>query len=893
MGRSRDIATILSKTEVDNNENLVLLNTKSPTGVDSAQVQNIGLEHYLTLDSLPITNLEPGQQAYVSGTNRLYMSNGSGWFNVALINSTPNLTIDPTGTIVLATDGTPTTITLTATDSDTPESLISFSVESDGSFGGLGTLSQDSSVFTITPKIEDSATTTSATLTFKASDGVNFGTGTSALSLTFAPPVSQNSSKTIALLTADDYTAGKNFENFGDFSGNNVSLSLNGTGDGVSKQSYGPYARHSIFMFKQNQSNGGGALVWNASADWYFAQGDFTIEWWQYWHEQQDGYGTLLDINYSSNSNLLIQTTNNDNQYNIWMSGSSNIVIESSAADENKWYHYALVRNGSGTNNIKLYRNGVVTAQQTVTGNIGNNIAMGIGKAVSQSSHNIDNSSICDFRIVKGTAVYTDTFTPPTEPLTEITGTVLMTGTGGMIKDYSSKNHTLKDDGGNSLHGGIRYKYDPGLGNDPYYASTIAFTPYDHLPYDETTAGGSYFFTRSQGGYLTGTLPSIGTGPFTIQTWIRLKDVNSNSTFFTNAVSTTGKTFQWYLQSASKTISVYGDGSTITSTRIPPINSWVHIALVRDSTNVYYYMNGVRQWTNAISSNDTLDNDIGGSGLAIGSYPTGEYMDGWMADYRISDVPEYTYGDTATFPVPTAPLYGTDPISGVDGSTVGDVKLHVATGKDLTVIDKSRTVPHINHDGGLTGTSTAQAKWGTHSLAFGTGRYILSNVDYTTGYGDDLYDISSPESFTIESWIYVTDNTAYNTIYNTGGGSVSQSYFTQWAVHPTGELNYYRSSTKVLSSSQSDISNNTWHHVAITGDNGTLRLFVDGVLKDTATSASSYYPPTDFDIHIGDRQSGASSGNYPFGGYMQDFRITKGLARYTSTFTPPSAALEG
>ena len=893
MGRSRDIATILSKTEVDNNENLVLLNTNSPTGVDSAQVQNIGLEHYLTLDSLPITNLEPGQQAYVSGTNRLYMSNGSGWFNVALINSTPNLTIDPTGTIVLATDGTPTTITLTATDSDTPEGLISFSVESDGSFSGLGTLSQDSSVFTITPKIEDSATTTSATLTFKASDGVNFGTGTSALSLTFAPPVSQNSSKTIALLTADDYTAGKNFENFGDFSGNNVSLSLNGTGDGVSKQSYGPYARHSIFMFKQNQSNGGGALVWNASADWYFAQGDFTIEWWQYWHEQQDGYGTLLDINYSSNSNLLIQTTNNDNQYNIWMSGSSNIVIESSAADENKWYHYALVRNGSGTNNIKLYRNGVVTAQQTVTGNIGNNIAMGIGKAVSQSSHNIDNSSICDFRIVKGTAVYTDTFTPPTEPLTEITGTVLMTGTGGMIKDYSSKNHTLKDDGGNSLHGGIRYKYDPGLGNDPYYASTIAFTPYDHLPYDETTAGGSYFFTRSQGGYLTGTLPSIGTGPFTIQTWIRLKDVNSNSTFFTNAVSTTGKTFQWYLQSASKTISVYGDGSTITSTRIPPINSWVHIALVRDSTNVYYYMNGVRQWSNAISSNDTLDNDIGGSGLAIGSYPTGEYMDGWMADYRISDVPEYTYGDTATFPVPTAPLYGTDPISGVDGSTVGDVKLHVATGKDLTVIDKSRTVPHINHDGGLTGTSTAQAKWGTHSLAFGTGRYILSNVDYTTGYGDDLYDISSPESFTIESWIYVTDNTAYNTIYNTGGGSVSQSYFTQWAVHPTGELNYYRSSTKVLSSSQSDISNNTWHHVAITGDNGTLRLFVDGVLKDTATSASSYYPPTDFDIHIGDRQSGASSGNYPFGGYMQDFRITKGLARYTSTFTPPSAALEG
>ena len=185
MGRSRDIAEFLSKTEVENTSNLALLNTNSPTGVDSADVQNIGLSHFDTLDSLPITNLVRGQQAYVTGTNRLYISNGSGWFNVALINASPTLTIDPAGSISLATDGTPTTITLTATDSDTSSSAITFSVESDGSFSGLGTLSQDSSVFTITPKLEDSATTTSSTLTFKASDGINFGSGTTALSLTF------------------------------------------------------------------------------------------------------------------------------------------------------------------------------------------------------------------------------------------------------------------------------------------------------------------------------------------------------------------------------------------------------------------------------------------------------------------------------------------------------------------------------------------------------------------------------------------------------------------------------------------------------------------------------------------------------------------------------------
>ena len=249
MGRSRDIATILSKTEADNTSNLVLLNSASTvSGVDSAGVQSIGLLSFSTLDSLPVNNLEAGQQAYVTGTNRLYVSNGSGWFNVALINASPTLTIDPTGAITLATDGTPTVITLTATDSDAPSGSITFSVESDGSFSGLGTISQDSSVFTITPKLEDSATTTSSTLTFKASDGINFGSGTTALSLTFAAQPVTNSGKTVALITQEDSSAtpDNNYTYYTDVSSNNVSLSLSGTGDAVTTQSYSPYSKYSL-----------------------------------------------------------------------------------------------------------------------------------------------------------------------------------------------------------------------------------------------------------------------------------------------------------------------------------------------------------------------------------------------------------------------------------------------------------------------------------------------------------------------------------------------------------------------------------------------------------------------------------------------------------------------
>jgi len=198
MGRSRDIATILSKTEVDNTSNLVLLNTSSPAGVDSAQVQNIGLEHFSTLDSLPMTNLEAGQQAYVSGTNRLYMSNGSGWFNVALINATPNWDSggEPDAEYDIVDSATPLLITAKATDSDNSDiNLLNQSVATD-SAQYMVNISNDSSVWTFTPKSADSIGIEVAAgnltdsngdfiYTFKWSDGINFVT--KAVTITYNP----------------------------------------------------------------------------------------------------------------------------------------------------------------------------------------------------------------------------------------------------------------------------------------------------------------------------------------------------------------------------------------------------------------------------------------------------------------------------------------------------------------------------------------------------------------------------------------------------------------------------------------------------------------------------------------------------------------------------------
>lgn len=82
------------------------------------------------------------------------------------------------------------------------------------------------------------------------------------------------------------------------------------------------------------------------------------------------------------------------------------------------------------------------------------------------------------------------------------------------------------------------------------------------------------------------------------------------------------------------------------------------------------------------------------------------------------------------------------------------------------------------------------------------------------------------------------------------------------------------------------LSVDTWYHVAWTHTNGTWRIFINGVLEGSNTPAGSYASNT-APLYLGyDPQFG---GRY-FTGHMDDSRITRGVARYTSTFTPPIAA---
>ena len=138
--------------------------------------------------------------------------------------------------------------------------------------------------------------------------------------------------------------------------------------------------------------------------------------------------------------------------------------------------------------------------------------------------------------------------------------------------------------------------------------------------------------------------------------------------------------------------------------------------------------------------------------------------------------------------------------------------------------------------------------------------------------------------FTGEAWVWRPSFTNYRTIMDNRTGSNTAN---RWhlAIDGSGQV-YFYTNTFIITSSIS-LTINTWHHVAITRQNGTCRLFIDGTERGSATNTSSF---NDTKFTVGS-QTGLS--NSFASGYIFDARFTIGLARYTSNFTPPTESLKG
>ena len=154
-------------------------------------------------------------------------------------------------------------------------------------------------------------------------------------------------------------------------------------------------------------------ITTSGSTDWVLGTGDFTIEWFGY-QTALSGFQRAFSIGTYSNANIAASIESGTFLY--WAQGPARINI-SSASTANTWIHWAIVRR-SGT--TVLYRNGTQIGtytpdtQDIQPGSIG--LVIGNETAVSTPSALI--GYLTNFRWVKGLAVYTGNFTPPTSALT-------------------------------------------------------------------------------------------------------------------------------------------------------------------------------------------------------------------------------------------------------------------------------------------------------------------------------------------------------------------------------------------------------------------------------------------------------------------------------------------
>jgi hypothetical protein len=193
-----------------------------------------------------------------------------------------------------------------------------------------------------------------------------------------------------------------------------------------------------------------------ASSNYEFT-GDFTVECWVNFKNVASVYQSFLG-QYITGLPWAFQLMTNGQLRLVGTFGGVYKEVNSSILSVNTWYHIALVRSGTGTNCLKIYVNGVNNGSATITSKVGDGTKINTIGSGDAAGNDRFNGFISNVRYVKGTAVYTSNFTPPTSRLTAIVGTSLLLNTtydAKYLKDNSINGVTVTNYNGASTTTGL------------------------------------------------------------------------------------------------------------------------------------------------------------------------------------------------------------------------------------------------------------------------------------------------------------------------------------------------------------------------------------------------------------------------------------------------------
>lgn len=400
--------------------------------------------------------------------------------------------------------------------------------------------------------------------------------------------------------------------------------------------------------------------------------------------------------------------------------------------------------------------------------------------------------------------------------------------------------------------------------------SVQRFSPFSpSAAYSLSTIGGSAYFDGT-GDYLSianNAAFNFGSGNFTIECWFNSSVTSTAAVILAQhgtginqgpwIVYRNGSNIQFYATSNGSTWNIASALAVGTITN----NAWYHVAVTRSGSTFYTFLNGVAGATTT-SSATLFSNSVS---VAVGANieALGDYFTGYISNARLI---KGTAVYTAAFTPPTAPVTAITNTSLLLNFTNAGI-IDNAMLNDLETVGNAQI-------------STAQSKFGAGAMFFdGTGDYLFIKQDNPA-----LRFGTAP--FTIECWVYLTSTVSSQHFFFKGSLNAGGVFFTRSAGN-AGKLAWYVSETEIITTS-SALSLNQWTHIAYvrtsTSASGA-KIYINGVSSGTGTDSTNY---TNTDsIAIGAEYAGTN----PMTGYIDDYRITTGVARYTANFTPPTAAL--
>ena len=898
---------------------------------------------YTTAVELPLVGNTAGAMAFVQETNRLYLWSGTGWYNVATIASAEASVSSIGSAYTLATDGTPTVLTLTQSGLESP--TWSYAVTS-GSLGRTATVSQAANVFTITPSTSP-RNVGSFGLTFKATDGSNTIVKTAQFTMSNTAPVigidpnpsytlNSDGTPSVVTLAATDaeghpitwsyeivsgsledttitnvgevftLTPGNSSATFsikfiasdsvlfdesttasfilefvaedqyynqttillttpGAETGTNYDIVDNGPNNIVPTvypaiDDYPTVNADSPYSPTNFSLHGGYSVTANASL--LLGTQSFTLETWVYSPYVQSGssFGGGYLTYGSIRIRVLQGSANKTGKIEVYHGNNTYIMTSANVLSTQTWHHIALTRDAA-TNIMTLYVDGVSVASLVLPAYLRNFNANYI------SASQMSSLKMCDLRMVRGSVVYTSNFDRPTSPLTPISGTVLLTlsqnNSAMFFKDLSP--------------------YKNAVSPSPADSIMTPMAPFaSEVKYDPTIHGGSCVFSKKNAGPFVQSNNSItgpGTGDYTLEFWFRRnEDLGTNYSGLVQLRSSNSHNVAFYLHQGNYPSVSLSTSNTITRTiQLPTISGtyfrhvWYHVAIVRSSGTTNVYIDGELLGTSTLAYDlqGTVTTRLGRTIDPISNWSFG----GQLSDVRFVNTAVYT----SPFEVPTSKLTaipGTEYLFNFDNPKV------------IT----EQTTPI----GGRVAISDQVTKYSPTSMYFdGTDGLYLASGDGAVATNFEGGD------FTMECWVYPTNNLTSTQMLFYGQSATVQAGMRI----ASGSLQLFNgpsSGSVKASASLSGVSINQWIHCAIVRYNNTVNVYVNGV-SGASVSDTNKYSRTTTDvgkISIGtyfwsaaDQDFSGRNQEYGFVGYMEDLRVTEGVARYTSNFTPPTAPL--